>query len=263
MSILLLGAGNMGSSFIPSLVQEFTTENLYLSDTDEKKLELLKSKFKLKHISNNFQDFLDKVEYILLAIKPQSFFEIGQILKEKAEDKTIISIMAGVSIKKIQNQTGCQKVIRSMPNLAVSVQKSVIGYTFSNQVLVQDKIKVKKIFENLGYALELESEDKINQITALSGSGPAYFFYLTEILQKQALEFGFNTNQARKIAENTLLGAAKLVQENDFDSKTWKDMVTSKGGTTEAALNYLKQNKFDKIFQEAIKKAKDRALELA
>jgi pyrroline-5-carboxylate reductase len=262
MSILLIGAGNMGAAFLPSLVQEFYTNRVYVVDTDESKLQTLQEKFGLKNISTDPLDFLDEVEFVLLAIKPQTLESFCEQVGNKLQDKTLISIMAGVSMAKIQKLTGSAKIIRSMPNLAVSVQNSVIGYLASSEVSLEQKNKVKNIFEKLGYSLELKTEDDIDKITALSGSGPAYYFYLTEILQEKAVEFGFDTKIAEKIAENTLIGAANLVKENNFDTKTWKEMVTSKGGTTEAALLEMQQNNFAEIFKNSLDNAKNRAKEL-
>ncbi len=262
MSILLIGAGNMGAAFLPSLIQQFDTNKVYVVDADELKLNNLQQKFGLKNISTNPLDFLNKVEFVLLAVKPQSLEGLCGQVGDKLEDKTLISIMAGVSMSKIQKLTGCNKIIRSMPNLAVSVQNSVIGYLASSEVSLEQKNKVKNIFEKLGYSLELEIEGDIDKITALSGSGPAYYFYLTEILQQKAVEFGFDQETAQKIAENTLIGAANLVKENNFDAKTWKEMVTSKGGTTEAALLEMEQNNFPEIFKKSLDKARNRAVEL-
>ena len=262
MSILLLGAGNMGSAFLPALIQEFSLNKVFVVDTDQLKLDKLEKKFGLKNTSTSISEFLDSVEFVLLAIKPQNLIDFCQQADKSLANKVLISIMAGVSIAKIQQLTDSKKIIRSMPNLAVSVKNSVIGYLTTNFLDLKEKDKIKKIFDALGYSLELKSEDEIDKITALSGSGPAYYFYLTEILQQKAMNFGFNQEQAQKIAENTLIGSASLVKENNFDAKTWKQMVTSKGGTTEAALTEMEENDFAKIFEKAIDKAKNKATEL-
>ena len=257
--ILIVGAGNMGFSFATALKKIIPQDDIFVVDKNTAKLQGLF----INNISTDASDFLDQVDTVLLAIKPQVFESFCLDFKDKLKDKFVISIMAGVSLSKIQNQTGSDKVIRSMPNLAVSVERSVIGWIASKKVDETQKSLITKIFDVLGFSFEVKKELELNFITALCGSGPAYFFYLTEILQEQALEFGFDSEIAKKLAENTLFGASKLIQKNDLQAKTWKEKVTSKGGTTEAALLYLYQNDFAKIFKAAIQKANQRSQELS
>ena len=121
---------------------------------------------------------------------------------------------------------------------------------------------MKTIFDCVGTQLEVEEENKLDEITALSGSGPAYFYFLTELIYDKAIEFGFDHEDARKISEQTFTGAAAIFNHESATAKELKEAVTSKGGTTEAALKYLEENGFDKIFKDALEAAKNRSEEL-
>lgn len=171
--------------------------------------------------------------------------------------------MTGINIKTIAKLTGAKKIVRTMPNLPAQVGAGFTGWNATGAVAAAEKQFVNKLLSSFGTSAELSREADLNSITALSGSGPAYFFYLTELLEEAARSFGFNNSLARQIAESTFWGAAKLLKNNYKSAKDWRLAVTSKKGTTEAALKYLQSKKFNKIFLEAIKRAKKRAIELS
>jgi pyrroline-5-carboxylate reductase len=256
--IAIIGVGNMGAAIYKALIKNFDAENIFVSDTSEEKLKALNT----KNIEVDANDILGKVDIVILAVKPQSFEEFSQNLRVDLKNKLLISIMAGISIKKISEFLKTEKVVRSMPNLCAQVEKGLIGWLASDKVSDNEKELAKKIFGSFGEQIELKNEDEINKITALSGSGPAYFFYLTELLEEKAKAFGFNDEEAKLIANTTFVGAAKTLEKQKSSAKNLKNAVTSKGGTTEAALNFMKENNFDKIFFEALDKAKKRAEEL-
>jgi len=201
-------------------------------------------------------------DILIIAVKPQSAGELFQSIITNLSDKLIISIMAGVSVEKIVKLSGSKKIVRSMPNLGVQVGKGVVGWIATEEVGDKEKELVQKIFSSMGMEVELKDENKIDEITALSGSGPAYFFYLVELLAQKAIRFGFDKDIAEKIAVATLAGSADLLVGGEKSAKEWREAVTSKGGTTEAVLNYLKDNKFGEIFSSAIDEAKKRSEEL-
>lgn len=149
-----------------------------------------------------------------------------------------------------------------MPNLAASVGQSLTGWVASKSAKPADRKLVAKIFSSFGTEMELKNENMINSLTALSGSGPAYFFYMTELLQKKAERLGFAAEQAKMIAEKTLIGSAGLIGLNIKDAADWRKSVTSKGGTTEKALEHMKDKGIGRIVFGAVDKAKKRAEEL-
>lgn len=241
--ICIIGLGNMGKSIFDILKKA----GFEVSGCDHE---------------DNVTTCLKSCDAFVIAIKPQDFSKLGEELKIDLSEKLAISIMAGVSIGKIKKILGMKKVARVMPNLPLKVGKAFSGWTCSKEVSAVDKIFVKKILGCLGEEVYITAEDKINMITALSGSGPAYFFKLTELIQKNAEKFGFAKKDAEKIARQTFIGAAKLLEESGETAGALKEKVTSKGGTTEAALKMMNQAGLDKTVGDGIKAAYKRAKEL-
>jgi len=179
-----------------------------------------------------------------------------------------LSIAAGISVLDIQENSGIDSIVRIMPNTPLLIGKGVSGYFMSKKVAENDEniSYIRNMINCFGLAIECETEEKINSITALSGSGPAYFFRLLESMAEQGENFGFSKKDSENIALHTLLGAGLLAEkalENKTDNFTsLREKVTSKGGTTESALNYFEKNGLSKIFQGGIISAKNRAEEL-
>ncbi len=253
----IIGFGNMGSAIYRQLIIRFPINQLYVCDHHRDKIDMLKPEF----ISLNPEDVINKVDIIILAIKPQSFLNWSKnTLSMKG--KLIISVMAGVDTDSIKKITDCEKVIRIMPNLGVQIGQGVIGWYASLGITKQDKDEAEQLFVNLGLEVEVFQESKLDSITSLSGSGPAYFYYLSELISEKAVSFGFTEQQARKIAEQTLIGSAMLLKQGKKNSKELREAVTSKGGTTEAAFKVLLASEFKSTFFKAIDEACKRAGEL-
>lgn len=204
-----------------------------------------------------------EADIVLLAVKPQSFNELALSITEDLSEKLVISIMAGVTIKTMSEKLSAQKIIRSMPNLGAIVGASMTGWFASGACEDADKQTSATLFEAIGKQVETKSEEDLDNIVAISGSGPAYFFYLAELLQQQAEALGFSAEDAKNLAEQTFIGAAKALEAGDRTVAEWTEAVASKGGTTEAALSSLKNAEFDRIFKEAIEAAKRRSEELS
>ena len=243
MKICVVGLGNMGKS---------------ISDL------LKKSGFKVSGFDRNdmADKYLKNCDLFILAVKPQDFEDFCSSIKTNLNKKIAVSIMTGMSINKISRGHKVKKVVRVMPNLPLKVGKAISGWKASKNVTVKEKFFVKKILAVFGEQIEVNNEEKLNMITALSGSGPAYFYYLAEVLESKALDFGFNKKDAEKIAKNTLVGSAKLLESVNLSAKTLREKVTSKGGTTEAALKSLGKDNFPKIFKKALDAANNKAKEL-
>jgi pyrroline-5-carboxylate reductase len=155
-----------------------------------------------------------------------------------------------------------KKVVRVMPNLALKEKSALCGWIANSEVTGDEKSFMKELLKMFGEEVEVKNEEAINMITALSGSGPAYFYYLTECLAQKALKYGFGQEDAQKIARTTFLGAAKLLEASRENVSELRHKITSKGGTTEAAIKKLEEKDFEKIFYEALNAAKIRAEEL-
>ncbi|MBL4694326.1 pyrroline-5-carboxylate reductase [Candidatus Gracilibacteria bacterium] len=240
-NICVIGLGNMGKAIYKIL--------------DSKKLYKLYGCGK----RDNLHSCVEKCEIVFICVKPQSFKSLG---KMDFSGKIVISIMAGVSIANIKKTLGVEKVVRLMPNLPLIVGRSVGGFTFSDEMDNKERKSIGKIITLLGEHIYVKHEAQIDAVTALSGSGPAYFYYIAELMEDAAKEMGFSAGNARSLAAETLIGAARYLQVSGESAKALRKKVSSKGGTTEAAINSLKAAKFDKIFIDAVKAAEKRAKEL-
>ena len=267
--ILLIGAGNMGSAIGHALLESkfITPENFSVANTSLEKLEIFQKKGCF--ISQNPEDCIPEADIIILATKPQGVRSILENWREQklfSGHQTILSIAAGIPVSDIQTCSGVQKVVRVMPNTPLLVQKGVSGYYCSPEISEGENGNISKMMEVFGLAIPCETEEKINAITALSGSGPAYFFRILESMSEQAENFGFSKAQAEQISLHTLLGAGLLAEEslhnNTGNFSALRERVTSKGGTTAAALASFKENNLSEIFQEGMVQAKKRTEEL-
>ena len=194
---------------------------------------------------------------VIFAVKPADFSSCIEGLGTDLSGKLVISIMAGISIAKLREKTGAEKIVRSMPNLPLQVGKGFTAWMSGGD---SDKDLVRKIFQTFGEEIEVTKEEDLNAVTALSGSGPAYFFYLCELFEKKALAWGFGEKEATKIARATFVGAAGLLEKGELGSAEWRAAVTSKGGTTEAAFRELVQ--IEGVVDAAFEAAKKRSEEL-
>jgi len=255
----IIGLGNMGGAFYRGLAKIFSVEQLFGYDKDRGKQEELK----IKNFTDGVDELVDEVDVVILAIKPQSLAELASELGDTGRGKLVISMLAGVTAEKLQEALGAERVIRCMPNLAIKVGQRVTGWLASAAATDDDKKLARQIFSSFGHQIEVLEEGKLDSITALSGSGPAYYFYLCNILVKEAVKMGFTNEEAQTIAENTFQGAAKLLEQGDLGAGEWVKAVASKGGTTEAALESFARDELDKVVGRALKKAEERSEELS
>ena len=270
LKILLIGCGKMGGSLLEGIVKSHDNFNL-IDVVDPVINDSYKSNFK-KNKTNFYSDIKelkDSITYdsIIIATKPNNYVEILEDLKNHIavnEEILIISILAGIKIKKIENIIGSVPIIRAMPNIAASVAEGMTALT-GNKKITNDKIDTANmIFQSIGNKIWLEDEGQMDSFTAISGSGPAYFFFFTECLHKIAIDEGFSEDVAKQISEQIIIGSGKLIKDSNIDVVQLRENVTSPNGTTEAALKVLCDNDglLSKL-REAIEKAKKRSIELS
>ena len=255
----LIGAGNMGGAILDGIYRDF---GIFVAEADKDRALELQKKYKVE--LGGIKDVVGQTDIIILAVKPQLFEEVLTDLKGHiTKDHLVISIAAGIKTSFIQRKLGKDiRVIRTMPNLPVQVKEGMTGVCFGKTVKRTDVILACQIFNAIGQTVVVE-EKKIDALTAISGSGPAYLFYVVECLEKAAKSLGLKPDVAQQLIVQTLSGSLKLLQESPEDAKTLRKRVTSKGGTTQAALEVFEAVKTDKIFREALKAARDRAKELS
>lgn len=261
--LALIGGGNMGGAIYTALSSTLPTFDIFVCEPEIAKLVALGVPKDHQYKDSNLLMSDHDCDIVLFCIKPQSVDEFTSALQVDLSEKLIISIMAGVTISKLQQITESDRIVRSMPNLAAFVNESLTGWVATEAVSADDRDVVKSLFSSFGKEVELQSEDQINDITALSGSGPAYFFYLVQLMQEKAVEMGFSPTDALLIAQQTIFGAAEVLKTGIKSPEEWKAAVTSPGGTTEAALKHMEAEQFHHIFKNSIQKARERAEELA
>ena len=270
LKILLIGCGKMGGSLLEGIVKSHDNFNL-IDVIDPVINDSYKNNFKKSKTNfySDIKELKDSITYdsIIIATKPNNYVEILEDLKNHIavnEEILIISILAGIKIKKIQNIIGSVPIIRAMPNIAASVAEGMTALT-GNKKITNDKIDTANmIFQSIGNKIWLEDEGQMDSFTAISGSGPAYFFYFTECLHKIAIDEGFSEDVAKQISEQIMIGSGKLIKDSNIDVVQLRENVTSPNGTTEAALKVLCDDDglLSKL-REAVEKAKKRSIEIS
>lgn len=262
--IVFLGAGNMAEALISGLVRSGLAGKGQITATDirQKRLDYIKKKFRIEVSSDN-KKAVRRGEIIILAVKPQQIEgllgEIGDLVNR---GQLVISIAAGILtgyIEKFFKQK--VPVIRVMPNTPALVSEGASVITPGKYANKKHLEVVKKIFSALGYVTQLP-EKLMNAVTALSGSGPAYVFYLAEILNEAGKKMNLPEKFAQELVNQTILGAAKMLKVTGEFPQTLREKVTSPGGTTESAIKYLQAKRFKQIFIQAVLQARKRAKEL-
>ena len=263
MKITIIGGGVMGSAMAEALLQQqiLSAENLTVTDINLSKLDKLKQKGIV--VTTNNLEAVENTDVVIIAVKPQVISETLSPLRGAIpQNALVLSIAAGVSIATLQEIIGHKTVVRAMPNTPVLIQTGMSGWYASEFVRQEQKEIVKQILSSFGKEIEVKSEDQIDIITALSGSGPAYVFLFIQGLVEGAARLGLDEKQAKIAAIQTVLGGAKLAQNSDEDLKTLIENVTSKGGTTAEAQKKFTELNFQGIIAQAMEAAYDRAKEL-
>jgi len=271
LKILLIGCGKMGSSLLEGIVKSDNFDGLVdviePAIQDSSKEDFKKSKV---NFYSDIRENKDTINYdlIIVATKPNIYEEIFNGLKNNLiiNDKTlIVSILAGIRISKIEEIVGSIPIIRAMPNIAASVLEGMTALIGNKKITNKDILNVDLIFELIGEKIWLKNEAQMDSFTAISGSGPAYFFFFTECLKNIAIEEGFTEDVSNKISQQIIIGSGKLVKDTGIDPRELRENVTSPNGTTEAGLKVLADNKtglLDKL-RQAIIEAKNRSIEIS
>jgi len=202
-------------------------------------------------------------DVVIIAVKPQTLDEVLPAYAKFA-DTLFISIAAGIRLEHYAEWLGAQaRVIRVMPNLPAMVGESASAYVLNKNCTQADEKTAIELFEKVGIVEKLNNQDQFDAATALSGSGPAYVYYLCECLEQAAIELGLDSAFAKRFARQTIVGAAATLKELPDEASQLRENVTSKGGTTQSALEVLiKNNQLQTLFSKALQAAKNRALEL-
>jgi pyrroline-5-carboxylate reductase len=266
-TIGFVGSGNMAEALIKGITTAgiCKPENVFISDIRAERLKLLAEKYNVVPLENN-AELAAKVGILVLSIKPQNMTDALQSVKDAiGADTLVISIAAGKRIADIAAVLGDFAIIRVMPNTPALIGEGASAL-FANPKAKPMLEKAISIFSSVGKAVVVETEDLIDAVTAVSGSGPAYYFLLTEEMIKAAGQSGLPEDVAKALVLQTAKGAALLAVEADNRGESpaqLRQKVTSPGGTTEAALKVFAEGGFGPLIAEAINKARNRSQELS
>lgn len=258
-----IGAGNMARSLIGGLISSgVKSGNLYAADPNDEIRSALTSDFSITTFAEN-QELVDQCDVIVFSVKPQALKAVATALKAK-ESALYLTIAAGIPSESLNNWLDSDKaIVRAMPNTPSLVLSGASGLFANSHVSEEQKDIAESILRAVGLTVWVDEEKQLDAVTALSGSGPAYFFMVMEAMEKAGEELGLPADTARLLAIQTGFGATKLALEVDDDPAELRQKVTSPGGTTEQAINTFEERDLVDIFSQAMKAARDRAEQLA
>ena len=268
--LLILGSGKMGSSLLKGLISnnELNFDISVVEPNLTKDNDDLISENKIKYFQSIEDIKVPDFDIILFAVKPQVINEVcSGVIENLNQEKTfsIISILAGTTVKTFEGYFSPSPIIRAMPNLAVYEGSGVTALYGNINAEKAFKDTSDKIFSGVGEVIWVDSEDMMDVITATSGSGPAYYFFLTECLSLIAEEMGLSKENADKLSRQVAIGSSDIMKSSNESLTNLREKVTSKGGTTEAALEILMSpdKEFYNIFKQALKNAYKKSKDLS
>ena len=263
LKIAVLGCGNMGQALVRGLVEKSVyPQNISVFDVDAKKLAAIKKETSVKIAKSN-RLCATLADVVILAVKPQLLQEVAEEISSVTDkDALVLSIAAGVPIARIEQffkKPVC--VVRAMPNMPALAGCGMSAFSAGRHAQAKHRRTAEAILGAVGEAAPVP-ERWIDLVTALSGSGPAYYFLLAEKMIEAAYGMGMKVDLAKKLVYQTALGSGRMLIDTQEDPEVLIERVASKGGTTEAALKVFQKKGFGKIVQEAIKAAYKRSIEL-
>lgn len=264
--ITFIGCGNMGRSLIGGLIANGQSINTITgTDINAEQRQTAAAQFNIEVLEDNRQAIKD-ADVVVLAVKPQSMQETLLAIKaDLAQERPLlISIAAGIHLSDLGKWAGEEiAIVRSMPNTPALIQSGATALCANQFTSDSQRDLAEAIMRSVGLALWLDDETLMDAVTALSGSGPAYWFLIMEVMEKAATQLGLSQEHARILTLQTAFGAAKMALESNHDTETLRKQVTSPGGTTEQALNVLMNGGIEELFADALKAAQKRSTELA
>jgi pyrroline-5-carboxylate reductase len=261
--LAFIGAGNMARSLVGGLIADgWDPAVISVSDPDANQLGALAGRFKVNTDTDN-RVILTGRDAVVLAVKPQIMAR-GITAEIQKSRPLVISIAAGIRSNDLERWLGGNcAVVRCMPNTPALVQTGATALFATRKVSSEQRDLAESILRTAGLTVWVEDEELLDAVTALSGSGPAYFFLVMEALEEAGISLGLDNKTSRLLTLQTALGAAKMALESNDDVATLRHRVTSPGGTTERAVEVLENGKLRALFIEALTAARDRSRELA
>jgi pyrroline-5-carboxylate reductase len=265
-SICFIGAGNMALSLIKGLIASgYPKSAIIATDPSAEKRQTIAQTIGIACLADN-SEAVQQADVVVLAVKPQQLNLVCQDILEAvvAKQPLIISVAAGIRSNDINHWLGGQQaIVRTMPNTPAMIQSGATGLFANPQVTEQQKTLAENIMRSVGVAVWVNSDDDLDIVTAVSGSGPAYYFLFMEAMQTAAEQMGLSAQTAQLLTVQTAFGAAKMALESADDCQTLRKKVTSPNGTTEKAIQSFEADQIESIVLKAMQAAKQRAKTLA
>ena len=261
-TIAFIGGGNMASAIIGGLIRQGTRpEHILVVEPFEATRAKLAQDFGLQALPEASPE-LSRASVVVWAVKPQTFKEAAAAAGAHTRAALHLSVAAGIRSDSIALWLGTGRVVRAMPNTPALVGKGMSGLYARPDVTADDRSMIEQIMGSTGQLLWVQAESDLDAVTALSGSGPAYVFYFIEAMEAAGTAMGLSAEQARQLAIGTFVGASELARASSEPPSILRERVTSKGGTTYAALTSMEEDHLKTRFMKALDMARARAVEL-
>ncbi|BGE82371.1 pyrroline-5-carboxylate reductase [Staphylococcus petrasii] len=266
MKLVFYGAGNMAQAIFKGIIDSKTlnSNDIYLTNkSNEERLKQFAEELGVEY-SYDDEALLKDADYVFLGTKPYDFEEVAKRIQPHiTDDNRFISIMAGLPINYIHEQLQVTNPIaRIMPNTNAQVGHSVTGISFSGNFGPKAKDEVIELVNAFGSVIEVD-EDHLHQVTAITGSGPAFLYHVFEQYVKAGTEIGLEKGQVEESIKNLIIGTSKMIERSDLSMEQLRKNITSKGGTTQAGLDALAQHDIKGIFEDCLNAAVERSMELS
>ena len=265
-TIAFIGAGNMAAALIGGLLADGTDpRRVIATDPDAERRASLSRSAGIRTLADN-RDAVREADIVVLAVKPQILGQVAREIAPTAQEQRplLISIAAGVRSDTLERWLGGgMALVRSMPNTPAMLQTGATALFATPAVSEKQREQAESVMRAVGLALWVEDESLLDAVTALSGSGPAYFFLVMEAMEAAGVEMGLDEQTSRLLTLQTALGAARMAIESRDDPATLRRKVTSPGGTTEQAIRRFEEQGLREIFRHALLAARDRSVELS
>ncbi|HLS08947.1 pyrroline-5-carboxylate reductase [Lentibacillus sp.] len=263
--LAFIGAGSMAESILIGILNSefYPKEKIIVTNkSDKERLAFLEKQYDVQN-SDNKQKTVEGADIVVIAVKPYDLeAAVTSISHYLNETQLLISVVAGVSTDMISRLIGKEvPVIRAMPNTSSAVGQSATAVTRGKFAGKKHLQTAMKLFSTIGTATEVSEED-MHTVTAISGSGPAYVYYLVEAMEQAAMDAGLDHETARKLITQTIVGAGEMLQTSGLNPTTLRENITSPGGTTQAGLKSLSRHNFQEAVMTCVERARERSIEL-
>lgn len=264
MKVLIVGYGNMGKTYANSFISSrfIKPDDIFVLVRNEN-ASIAENSIPKANFSAAVTEKISDFDIVILAVKPQDFDVLAQSIEPFLKDSQIVfSVMAGITLAKLESRLNCSKIVRSMPNIPTQIGMGMTVFTASANVDRKELFIIQNLINTTGKSVYVENEKLIDAATAISGSGPAYVFYFMQSMIKAAVDLGFNESEAELLVNQTFMGSVAIQNSYSLSNAEWIAKVASKGGTTERALRVFEKGILESTIVDAVKAANDRAQEL-